>query len=190
MEKFDSLNKRIKEAIIKDYPDKTPVLGEGNINSRVLFIGEAPGKEESLQGRPFVGKAGKNLDEILIKTELIREQIYITNTVKFRPTKTSAKGTISNRTPNKKEVANMLPFLLEEIDIISPKIIVTLGNTPLKAIMGQEYNIGICHAQKLQYKNHVLFPLYHPAALIYNRELAEVFERDFFKLKELITLMV
>ncbi len=180
------LNERIKKAVLVMNPDKTPVSGEGNLNARVMFIGEAPGKEETLQGRPFVGRAGKNLDGILYKINLKREKIYITNAVKFRPTRVSAKGTVSNRPPDKKEIALMLPFLLEEIEIINPEVIVTLGNTPLKALMGNKASVGACHAKKLKYKNYTLFPLYHPAALIYNPALADTFERDFFELKKII----
>ncbi|MGI6214684.1 MAG: uracil-DNA glycosylase [Christensenellales bacterium] len=186
MTSIDILNEKIKKAVLEEFPDKIPVLGEGSLNAKVLFVGEAPGREESLKGRPFVGKAGKNLDGILYKIKLKREDIYITNTVKFRPTKLSAKGTVSNRAPNKKEIAYMLPFLLEEIDLVSPKIIVTLGNTPLKALMGEKFAVGLCHANKLSYKAQILFPLYHPASLIYNPALKDTFERDFFALKKLI----
>ena len=94
-----------------DFPNRKIVPGEGNPRSNILLIGEAPGREEEAQGRPFVGKAGKNLAEFLDLIKLKREDIFITNAVKFRPTKLSEYGSVSNRTPTENEVADYLPYL-------------------------------------------------------------------------------
>lgn len=153
--------------------------GEGPGDARVALIGEAPGREEALQGRPFVGKAGKNLDEFLASTGLRREELYITNAVKFRPTRVSAKGTTANRTPTTKEVALFRPWLIEELEALRPALLVTLGNTPLRALTGGKTAIGDAHGRVLcETLGARLFPLYHPASIIYNRALKPVYEDD------------
>ncbi len=167
------------------------VFGEGDPQASIMLIGEAPGAEETRLSRPFVGKAGKNLDEFLSVLSLSREEIYITNVVKFRPFKVSAKGTLSNRPPRPGEIECMLPLLMREIEAVAPDIVVTLGNVPLKCIHGKKAVIGGCHAcpSKAQALTHVftLFPLYHPASIIYNRSLSEVYAADLQKLKACIS---
>ena len=172
--------------------EKPIVLGEGNTDHPpVMLIGEAPGEQESLQGRPFVGKAGKNLDGFLSVLELKREDIYISNVVKIRPTKTSEKGRLSNRPPNKEELALFTPYLMEEILLVQPKMIVTLGNVALKALCGSKAIIGDMHGRETQITvthekqeaSYALFPLYHPASIIYNRSLQEVYDGDLQALK-------
>lgn len=170
------------------------VYGEGNIDSEIMLIGEAPGAEETRLSRPFVGKAGKNLDEFLHVLDLQRDNIYITNVVKFRPYKISAKGTLSNRPPTRAEITCMLPYLLREIAVISPKIVVTLGNVPLKSVLGKsDATIGTYHAMPVTATalNHMfsLFPLYHPASIIYNQSLKSVYEQDLQKLKQYISII-
>lgn len=175
--------------------EKPIVLGEGRTDHPpVMLIGEAPGEHESLQGRPFVGKAGKNLDGFLRVLELNREDIYITNVVKIRPTKTSEKGRISNRPPNKEELALFTPYLMEEIMLVQPRMIVTLGNVALKALCGSKAVIGAMHGQRVPLTvthekrtgEFALFPLYHPASIIYNRSLQEVYDADLLALKHLL----
>ena len=172
--------------------EKPIVLGEGNTDHPpVMLIGEAPGEQESLHGRPFVGKAGKNLDGFLSVLELKREDIYISNVVKIRPTKTSEKGRLSNRPPNKEELALFTPYLMEEILLVQPKMIVTLGNVALKALCGPKAIIGDMHGRETQITvthekqeaSYALFPLYHPASIIYNRSLQEVYDGDLQALK-------
>ena len=125
----ESLSERIISACERAFPDKKPVLGEGSPNARLMLIGEAPGSEEERLGRPFVGKAGKNLDSFLEMTGLDRKELYITNTVKIRPARQSGKtGKPVNRPPNACELEFFIPFLMEEIGIVSPRLIVTLGN--------------------------------------------------------------
>lgn len=154
------------------------VFGEGSFHSRLMMIGEAPGEQETLKGRPFVGKAGKNLDEFLQMSGLKREEIYITNTVKFRPTKRSDAGRLVNRPPTKEEIALFLPWLKREIALVAPDCIATLGNVPLKALAGDRVVIGDVHGQFLECEGRVLYPLYHPASLIYNPSLRGVYAED------------
>lgn len=168
----------------KLYVDEQKVLvfGEGAPRVRVVLIGEAPGEQESLQGRPFVGKAGKNLDEFLALSGLDRAALYITNTVKYRPVKRSAAGNTVNRTPTQEEIRLNLPFLKRELALIDPEVIVTLGNVPLRALMGNTQSIGACHGQWLTWEGRRLYPLYHPASVIYNRALKPVYEDDVVRL--------
>ena len=167
---------------------KILVPGEGPQRARIALVGEAPGKDETLQQRPFVGKAGKNLDEFLEITELAREDIYITNVVKFRPIRVSAKGTSANRTPTAEEIALFKPWLEEELRLIKPAFIVTLGNVALRALTSSKSVIGNLHGRSHTERvlNAVLFPLYHPASVIYNRSLRPVYEQDLEQLKLLI----
>lgn len=181
--------KALNERIISSYPDEKLVLGHGNLNSPIMLIGEAPGAKEVEQGEPFVGQAGKHLDEFLQVLELQKDDIYITNSVKYRPTKVNPKtGRLSNRTPTYEEIENFRPFVFEEIDIIKPKIIVTLGNTSLKSLFEKNIKIGDVHGRLISVDIrgtvYNLFPLYHPAAVIYNRSLKEVYLRDLQELKK------
>lgn len=168
---------------------KSFVYGEGKtIQPHLLLIGEAPGAQEELLGRPFVGKAGKNLDQFLSIINIVREEIYITNAVKMRPTKLSPYGTQSNRTPLLSEQESFKPWLLEEIKQINAKLIVTLGNVPLKILMGQAANIGSLHGKPGKTNDtRLIFPLYHPAAIIYNRSLIDIYEQDLNSLRAFIS---
>lgn len=156
------------------------VFGEGPMRPGLMLIGEAPGEQESLQGRPFVGKAGKNLDRFLELAELRREEIYITNAVKIRPTKVGKSGRISNRPPTKDEIALFRPWLMDEIGRVQPRMIATLGNVPLQAVTALRQTIGQAHGRVIPAGETglPLFALYHPASLIYNRSLEGVYEAD------------
>jgi len=175
------LKEKYKELLEKYQP---VVMGDGNPDADIFLIGEAPGRHEVEKGRPFVGRAGKNLDEFLKTLELERKDIYITNAVKFRPTqkKTSA-GRISNKAPTKKEVELFRPLLMEEIRIFNPFIVVTLGNIPLFSVTEQNIKIGEVHGKPMDVGAGTIFPLYHPASIIYRRELNEVYRMDLEKLK-------
>lgn len=162
------------------------VFGEGPVGARIMLIGEAPGEREAMAGRPFVGRAGKNLDEYIAATGLERDKMYVTNTVKFRPTRISAAGRTVNRPPTGEEIALFLPFLKREIETVNPGVVVTLGNVPLKALAGASATIGECHGQVLDIGGRTLFPMYHPAALIYNRSLEGAYAQDMAKLAILI----
>lgn len=157
---------------------KVLVFGEGRVGAPVMMIGEAPGEQESLQGRPFVGKAGKNLDAFLEEAGLSRDELYVTNTVKFRPTKRSAAGRTVNRPPTQEEIRLFLPWLLREIELVDPKYVITLGNVPLRALNGRGEVIGGVHGQFLDWNGRTLYPMYHPASVIYNPALKDAYRRD------------
>ena len=166
--------------------DKPLVLGEGKEESPVLMlVGEAPGETEVLKRRPFVGKAGKNLDEFLTLARLNREDIFVTNAVKIRPTEKGPTGRTRNRAPNKEELSLFVPWLIREIQAVRPRALVTLGNVPLKALAGGKYSVGGCHGQWLKIEAGVpLFALYHPASIIYRRTLAPVYVQDVLTLAD------
>ena len=157
---------------------KVLVFGDGAADARVALVGEAPGEQETLLGRPFVGKAGKNLDEFLALAGLQRGALYVTNTVKFRPTKVSPAGRTVNRPPTQEEVKLFLPWLLRELDALSPQCIVTLGNVPLKALMGRKAVVGELHGRFVEADGRRLYPMYHPASLIYNPSLRQTYRED------------
>lgn len=162
------------------------VFGDGDPKSPVVLVGEAPGEREALEGKPFVGKAGKQLTAFLEGTGLLRSQLFITNVVKFRPTKQSKAGNTVNRPPTAEEIALFTPWLAREMELIAPKVIVTLGNVPLRAVSGQKgVVIGAVHGQPFPGGGMgcALFPLYHPAAVIYNRALVPEYEADLQKLR-------
>lgn len=150
-----------------------------------MMIGEAPGAEETRLARPFVGKAGKQLDALIALFGVSRESVYISNVVKYRPVVRSVKST-RNRTPLPEEISASLPLLLREIELLAPRVILTLGNTPLKAVsrLAEQKTpmIGGVHGTRqsllLGGAQMTLIPLYHPASGIYNRALVAVMERD------------
>lgn len=173
---------------IENLTDEPYITGYGNVDAKILLVGEAPGAKEIELKEPFVGKAGKNLDEFLSILEIERDDLFITNVVKIRPYKTNKKtGRKSNRPPTQKEINLFISILNEEILIISPKIIVTLGNTPLKSIMdNKDLTIGNVHGELLKCNNFLIVPLYHPAAIIYNQNLRQTYLDDLNKLKQII----
>jgi len=156
---------------------KNAVPGKGNQNADIIFIGEAPGKNEDLHGEPFIGTAGKKLDDALKNAGLTRNSVYITNIVKCRPPK--------NRIPNDVEKSTCNEYLKAEIAIINPKIICLLGNTPYYSILGGK-EISKNHGKFVSKDNRMYFVTFHPAATIYNQKLGKVFKNDIRKLmKEL-----
>lgn len=163
------------------------VLGEGNHDADIMFIGEAPGRNEAEQGRPFCGQAGKLLDELLEGIGIPREKVYITNIVKDRPPE--------NRDPTPEEIELYVPFLDRQIEIIQPKVLVALGRHAMAYLM-KKYNITaetITNAHGKIYDISGLFgqlkfiPMYHPAAAIYTRSLVDTLKKDFELLKEFYT---
>ncbi|MBF8984697.1 uracil-DNA glycosylase [Lutibacter sp. B2] len=187
-QKLEEMNKKI----VDDYKEHEIVLGDGSHDSTIVLIGEAPGAKEVEAKKPFVGQAGKYLEEFLEILGLDRKELYITNTVKFRPTRKSSKtGGEINRPPSKKEIEDFKEYLFDEIDTIKPKVIVTLGNVPLKTITKDEdAKIGDFHGNSskvtINDSEYNLFPLYHPAAVIYRRELKEVYHKDLKILKDFL----
>lgn len=163
---------------------KVLVHGEGSIGARVMLIGEAPGEQETLQGRPFVGKAGKNLDEFLILAGIDRSQLYVSNVVKFRPTRISDAGRTVNRPPTQEEIRLFLPWLKREIDMVKPECVVTLGNVPLRALCDRRVVIGDVHGAFMDCEGLRVYPMYHPASMIYNPSLRSVYREDVLRLAE------
>lgn len=161
-----------------------PVFGAGNPKAGIMLIGEAPGKAETEQGAPFVGKAGKTLSAFLEGAGFSRDSLFITNAVKYRPYRLNQSGGKANRTPTRAELLAFRELLLWEIAAVSPKIVVTLGNSPLFSLTGRA-DIGACHGvlERLE-SGAALFPLYHPASLIYNPGLAKDYEKDMAGLRD------
>lgn len=159
---------------------KNPVPGEGSPKAEILFIGEAPGATEDEQGKPFVGRAGQLLTELLSSIDIKREEVFITNVVKHRPP--------NNRAPAQEEVAACRNYLERQITIISPKIIVALGNHALEWLTGKtgiSSSRGKIIEKEIAGKTRKILPTFHPAALIYNSSLTETAKEDFKKIKKL-----
>ncbi|NLM58660.1 MAG: uracil-DNA glycosylase [Clostridium sp.] len=190
MSKSEQL-KNLYELYEKMFFGREIVLGDGNADTRLILIGEAPGKDEVQQGKPFVGAAGKNLSEFLNKLGINREDIYITNVIKYRLSKVNPEtNRVTNRPATKREIEDNREYLLKEINIIDPEYIVTLGNVPLRAICGSDVTIGELHGRLSRVEilgtEYDLFPLYHPASVIYNVRLKEVYYKDLENLKKII----
>ncbi|MDR2505716.1 MAG: uracil-DNA glycosylase [Oscillospiraceae bacterium] len=163
------------------------VFGDGDESAPVILVGEAPGEHEALERRPFAGKAGRVLDEFLESIELPRPSVYITNAVKFRPTKQSKSGRTINRAPTREEVALWRPWLIKELAIVNPKLVVTLGNTALRAVTGRDVLIGDTHGQVISIEGMPqVFALHHPASVIYKKALPETYQKDLSVLKGLL----
>ena len=154
------------------------VFGDGNSHARVMFVGEAPGKNEDLQGIPFVGKAGQSLNELLGIAGLAREDVFIANVLKCRPP--------GNRDPRPEEIDLCTPFLREQTRTIDPEFIVTLGNFATKFILKTNLGITRLHGHLQKAGKFKVFPIYHPAAAIYDSRKMEALENDFVTLGELI----
>ena len=154
------------------------VPGEGPENSEIMFIGEGPGFHENEQGRPFVGAAGKFLEELLTKIDLSREQVFITNVVKCRPP--------GNRDPQPEEVETCTKTYLDrQIQAINPKVFVTLGRFSMNLLIPNT-KISNVHGQSYKIKGRLVVPMYHPAAALHQGSLRSVIEEDFKKLPQLI----
>ena len=186
--RLEKLKEEIRAMVKEVYPDREWVLvfGEGPAQARLMLVGEAPGEQEAMLGRPFVGKAGKLLDAFIAGTGLTRGELYVTNTVKFRPSRISKAGRVVNRTPTQEEIAAFLPFLKKEIAQVNPACVVTLGNVPLRALLGEKETIGQAHGQMRRQEDRLYFPMYHPASMIYNPGLKAIFAQDMEKLGQLI----
>ena len=184
MQSLEKQRAELEKLIAEIYEGEKKVLvhGEGSLNPRLMLIGEAPGEQETLQRRPFVGKAGKNLDEFLELAGIDRTQLYVSNTVKFRPTKISAAGRCVNRPPTREEIKLFLPWLKREIETVQPEIVVTLGNVPLKALTSPATVIGDVHGSFIESEGVKIYPMYHPASMIYNPSLREVYAGDIRRL--------
>ncbi len=159
------------------------IFGEGNPGAGVMIIAEAPGRDEDIQGRPFVGKSGQLLDKILEACGFTRkEHVFISNIVKCRPP--------GNRVPTEKEAMICMPHLLKQIDLINPKILVLLGAVALKYMFGPKYRITQIRGTWLNWQNKPAMPVYHPAALLRNpilkRDTWEDYKKIVYKYRELV----
>lgn len=158
---------------------KRAVPGEGPAQAGIIFIGEGPGFHENEQGRPFVGAAGKFLEELLGKIGMRREQVYITNVVKCRPP--------GNRDPRPEEVDMCTrTYLDRQIQAINPKVVVTLGRYSMGLFLPNA-KISSVHGQAMQVKGRLVVPMYHPAAALHQQSLKPVVEADFLRLPNLIS---
>ncbi len=163
-EKLDKLKKKIQ--LIKNCDLKKSatnlVFGDGNINSKIMIIGEGPGAQENLEGRPFCGRSGKLLDKMLSSIKLDRKKVYISNVVNYRPP--------SNRRPTEEEIQRYFPYLKTHIEIINPKILVLLGSTALNTLIGSEIVISKARGKWIQKEIGSIKPwiisLFHPAFLM------------------------
>lgn len=153
------------------------VPGNGNANATLVFVGEAPGKAEDILGKPFMGASGKFLNEMLGSIGLNRDDIYITNIVKYRPP--------NNRDPKPTERQEFLPYLLQEIQIIQPKLIVLLGRHAMNALL-PGLTISQVHGQVQTTDGQKYLPLYHPAAALYNGALRKSLMADFAKIPKFL----
>lgn len=196
-EKFEAM-KQIRDEIValKDSPlyefrikeKNYPVIGEGSHNAEIVFIGEAPGKNEAETGRPFCGASGRILDELLDHIGLDRKTVYVTNIVKDRPP--------GNRDPQPSEIELYAPFLDRQIEIIKPNVIATLGRFSMEYIMrryglqSQVESISKAHGKKyettMEYGEVAVVPLYHPAVALYNGSKKDELKQDFEVLKEFV----
>ncbi len=157
------------------------VLGDGNPDADIVFIGEAPGKNEDIEGKPFVGAAGKFLNEMLAAADMQRSDVYITNIVKYRPP--------NNRDPLPDEKKAFWPYLVKQLQIIKPKVVVTLGRHSMEYFLPGMY-ISQIHGEpkRVQFGDDklVIVPLYHPAAALHNGSLRQTLVDDFCRMPEII----
>lgn len=153
------------------------VPGEGSYHAKVMIIGEAPGKEEDAQGRPFVGRAGQLLTKLLSEIGLSRNEVYITNIVKCRPPE--------NRQPSREEAIACNPFLKRQLELISPKVVVLLGATASKYVIGED-KITKIRGKIFEIDNIIFLPTLHPAAVLRNESQLPLIREDFEKLREIL----
>jgi len=160
------------------------VFGEGDPHSDLMFVGEAPGYHEDQQGRPFVGQAGKLLEQLLGTIGLTRRQVYIANVLKSRPP--------NNRDPRPEEIAACEPYLRRQVELIAPRVVCTLGNFSTKLLSGSQTGItrvhGIPQRTSIGSRELYLYPIFHPAAALYTPAMLETLKQDFLRLLEVLGL--
>ncbi len=154
-----------------------PVPGDGDPDSKLMFVGEAPGAQEDKVGRPFVGASGKFLDEMLESIGLSRDKVFVTNIVKFRPPE--------NRDPTAEEIKICLPYLLAQIKVIQPQLIIFLGRHSMNVFL-PELKISEAHGNLYRRSGMVFLPLYHPAAALYNGGMRSTLLEDFAQIPAIL----
>ena len=173
-EKIDSLKKQAetwKPARSLGSLRKTMVFSTGNVQADIMLVGEAPGYDEERLHEPFVGKAGQKLNEILRAMGIERKEVYISNIVKFRPA--MPNQTTNNRKPTKEEMDSCMPFILEEIGIVQPKVIVALGGTAAQALLAREQSVARMRGSFHDYQGIPLRVTYHPSYILHNGATSE-----------------
>lgn len=153
------------------------VFGEGNPEAKLVFIGEAPGEKEDLQGRPFVGPAGSQLTRYIKEIGFSREEVFISNIVKCRPPE--------NRDPAPDEIQTCEPYLIKQIEIIQPVLICALGKYAAQTLVGQKLPITKMRGNLYYYHNIKVLPTFHPASFLYSPSYRELFEQDFKKVRQI-----
>lgn len=153
------------------------VFGTGNTDTDIMFVGEAPGAKEDKVGEPFIGAAGKLLNKLLESIDMQRDDVYITNIVKYRPPE--------NRDPTKHEIEAFKPFLYQQIDVINPKIVAFLGRHSMNVFL-PELKIGEAHGVPVKHGKLIFLPLFHPAAALYNPGIRQTLFDDFAHIPALI----
>ena len=156
------------------------VFGNGSINSRVIFIGEGPGADEDALGKPFVGRAGRLLTKMINTIGIERDDVFITNIVKCRPP--------GNRNPTPAEISCCLPIIKQQLEILNPKLIVTLGNVPAKSLIPDLPGITKVRGKIIQFENWTMLPTFHPSYLLRNRSAMSLAWEDFKKIPDLAFL--
>lgn len=164
----------LKNFMLDAFKGRKLVFGSGNLDAKIVFVGEAPGRAEEILGKPFVGRAGKLLDKALKNASIRRSDVYITNVVKFRPP--------NNRKPSKNEIKLFAPFLIRELEIIKPKIVCVLGATALEALTGKK-EITKLRGKIIRARWKIL-PTFHPAAILRNPNRKKDFFDDVKKVKK------
>lgn len=164
-----------------------PLVGDGSVDAKILVIGESPGHNEDIQGKAFVGEAGKILDQLLNSINLKRDEIYITNILKCHPPK--------NHNPTGKEIDSCVEYLRRQIEIIKPEVIISLGKYSSKELFS-EFNLNFSMISELhgnifevekQFRKIKLVPMYHPAVACYRQEMLDILKEDFKRIGEVIT---
>lgn len=192
LEQLEEVKQRILKDMVCPLKDSAHnlVFGKGNPDAEIMFIGEAPGEQEDLQGIPFVGAAGRELDKLLSRIGLSLDDVYIANILKYRPP--------NNRDPTKEEIERHTPYLINQIKIIQPKIICTLGNYSTKFVLGDFLpdkmksigGITFLHGKPVEKEvdslKFLVVPLYHPAAMLYRPGLRKDMETDFDNINKIL----
>ena len=152
------------------------VPGEGNLNAKVMVIGEGPGRDNDLQGRPFVGKGGKILDDILCEVEIAREELFLTNILKCRMPE--------NKTPTKDYINICCNYLFQQVEVISPLYIITLGAVAIQSLLDKSVKLSDIEGKCLDWKGYMVIPTYHPSASRYNKDVINKIKKTMIYVKE------
>ncbi|HSX19409.1 MAG TPA: uracil-DNA glycosylase [Candidatus Saccharimonadales bacterium] len=180
---LDEISKEIENCkICKRNTTGKAVAGEGNASAKIMFVGEAPGKTEAETGRPFVGRSGKLLTQLIESIGVKRQDVYITSPVKYFPITSEGKG----RTPTDAEIAHGNVHFQNQLKTINPKIIVLLGKTAAKAVLGKDLPIAKVHGAIIKEAGRNYFVMYHPAAAVRFAKFRPFLQSDFKKLQRLI----